>query len=177
MYLFSEVSTADCYHVGGHSEAEAPGTRLSVRIHTWEPQPARASSIHIHIHVHVHTCVIQNGKYTHVQGFYKSELTWKNSPSHRWTHEHVARYVDTNNALKYDKNWYIHVQGIIEPCTTYMYAARQALSASDADLPLLLQWLHQVVAQTVLLPGAFQAKTRSKFWEVYSLQRQRYERH
>ena len=39
MYLFSEVSTADCCHVDGHSEAKTPRTGLRIRVNAREPQP------------------------------------------------------------------------------------------------------------------------------------------
>ena len=39
MYLFSEVSTADCCHVNGNSEAKTPRTGLRVRVNAREPQP------------------------------------------------------------------------------------------------------------------------------------------
>ena len=38
VHLLREVSTADSCHISGHSEAEAPRTRLCVRVHTWKPQ-------------------------------------------------------------------------------------------------------------------------------------------
>ena len=38
--LLGEVSTADSCHVGWHSEEDGPVAELSVRVHTWKPQPA-----------------------------------------------------------------------------------------------------------------------------------------
>ena len=101
---------------------------------------------------------------------FKSELTWKSSPSHRWTHEHVARKCGKRRMTRLGAN-----KGLLNRAPYYMYTYawlnEPTVPVTLNDLPLLLQWLHQVVAQTALLPEAFREKTRSQPWEAYSLYR------
>ena len=57
MYLFSEVSTADCCHVNGNSEAKTPRTGLRVRVNAREPQPG-AHTTYMYMQVCMCVCAI-----------------------------------------------------------------------------------------------------------------------
>ena len=95
--LFYKVSTADGSHVSWYGEVECPVTRLSVGVHTGEPQPGALHSIVgdwllcIHVHLKSHTIM----------------LTVRSFPSHNWRHECVARGQGTHCNTETAENRYM----------------------------------------------------------------------